>query len=230
MTCVSFADSGLKSIDKRLDMLPESLTFSKTFRSDNTCYSVNMTTDGRLIYGLTGGVEIWDTIDGKVKLSRNMKGCMHTMRQCGEHLYGAWANDNQLTVVRYDRQLNNREEIISIRCLTDMHSQIDVRYGKIVVVACNSKLIKLYTIDGVFVRNVRLIGCNSSYGVRLLMDGCVLVTDYGAGFVTKYQTDGSGSVVWRFDQVEGALGLDVDEWGLIYVCGNSIVYLLSPEG
>ena len=58
-----------------------------------------MTADGHLIYGLRGGVEIWDTIDGKVKYSRNMKGHMYDMKQYREHLYGAWIHCDQLTVV-----------------------------------------------------------------------------------------------------------------------------------
>ena len=62
------------------------------------------------------------------------------------------------------------------------------------------------------------------------MDGCVLVTDAGAGSVTKYLTDGNESVVWRCDQLELTMELDVDEWGLIYVRGNSAIYLLSPKG
>lgn len=230
MTGVSVAERGLTSIDKRLDMLPESLTFTKTLRSDNRCYSVNITADGHRISGSTGRVEIRDTIDGKVKFSRNMKGSMVDMKRYGDHLYGALLNDNQLAVVRYDTQLNNRKEVISIPYQTNKFSQIDVRYGTIAVVDYDNKLIQLYTTDGGFVGAVTLKGCNNPSCVRLLMDGCVLVTDYGPGSVTKYQTDGSGIVVWRCGQLQHALGLDVDEWGLIYICEKSTIYLISPEG
>ena len=230
--CVSFTDCGLTGIYKGLTMLPQSLTFTKTLPSYNGkyCYSVNMTADGHLICGLRGGVEIWDTIDGKVKYSRNMTGRMYDMKQSGKHLYGAWKYFNQLTVVRYDRRLNNREEITSIPYQTKEVSQIDVRYGNIAVIDYSNKLIKLYTIDGEFVKDVALKGRDDPCGARLLIDGCVLVSDYGAGSVTKYQTDSSGSVVWSCGQVQNPLGLDVDEWGLIYVAEDCKISVLSPKG
>ena len=105
-----------------------------------------------------------------------------------------------------------------------------MRYGNIAVVDYDNKLIKLYAINGEFVRDVILKGCNDPYAVRLLIDGCVLVTDHGPGYVTKYRTDSSESVVWKFDQVQDPLGLDVDEWGLIYVAEDCKISVLSPKG
>ena len=213
-------------------MLPESLTFTKTLHSgeDKGCYSVNMTADGHLICGLQGGVEIWNTREGKIKDYSIIEHHMFDVKQYGDQLYAAWKHDEQLTIVRYDRQLTNGEEVVSIPYYTNFVTKMDVRYGTIAVVYSKRKLVKLYTTDGEFVRDVKLIGCKAPYGVRLLMDGCVLVTDYCAGSVAKYQTDGSGRVVWRCAQLQRASGLDVDEWGIIYICGGTNIYVLSPKG
>ena len=225
-------------------MLPQSLAFVKALQSDydgdedddddnesGTClYSVSMTIDGHLICGLSGRVGIWDTNDGKLQHSTDVAGHMLDMKQYGDHLYGACLHDGQLTVVRYDRQLNNREEIVSIPYQANKLAQIDVRYGNIAVVNYDNKLINLYTMDREFVRDVKLRDGKPPRGVRLVMDSCVLVSNNCTGSVTKYQTDGSGGAVWRCTRLQGASALDVNEWGLIYVCGNSKIHLLSPEG
>ena len=225
-------------------MLPQSLAFVKALQSDydgdedddddnesGTClYSVSMTIDGHLICGLSGRVGIWDTNDGKLQHSTDVAGHMLDMKQYGDHLYGACLHDGQLTVVRYDRQLNNREEIVSIPYQANKLAQIDVRYGNIAVVNYDKKLINLYTIDGEFTRDIMLRDRQHPYGVRLLMDGCILVYDCDTGSVTKYRIDGSGSVVWKCAQLQRASGLDVDEWGIIYVCGKSAILLLSLNG
>ena len=197
-------------------------------------YSVSTSADGHLICGLSGRVEIWDTNDGKSKYSTGVDGNMHGMKQYGEYLYGACLQGNQLTVVRYDRNLTNREEIVSIPYRAKVVTNMDVRYGKIAIIDYDNKLIKLFSTEGEFLRDVMLRDSESPYGVHLLIDNCVLLSarsrDYGAGFVTKYQADGSGSVVWRSGQLQRPLGLDVDELGLIYVCGDFSIYVLSLKG
>ena len=136
------ADGGLTYFDRRLTMLPQSLAFMKALQSDydsndddnendTFLYSVSMTAGGHLSCGLSGRVEIWDKNDGKFPHSTNLDGHMSDMMQYGEHVCGEWVSDNQLTVVRYDRLLTNREEIVSILCQGNILSQIDVRYGNL---------------------------------------------------------------------------------------------------
>ena len=157
---------------------------------------------------------------------------MLDMKEYGDHLYGALHYDDQLTVVRYDRQLTNRDTVVSIPYKANKVS-IDVRYCKIAVTDWENKLIKLYTTDGEFLRDIQLKDAKRPWGVRLMKDDCILVSDCGAHSVTKYKTDGSGEIVWRCDdRLLSPAGLCVDEWGFIFVCRTIAkkIYLLSPQG
>ena len=188
---------------------------------------------------MNGKAEVWDPDKSEIKYSASVESHMNDtfdlfdMKEYGDHLYGAWKHDDQLTVVRYDRQLTNRDTVVSIPYKTNQLSQIDVRYREIVVTDWDNELIKLYSSDGEFVRDVQLKDAKQPYGVRLMKDDCVLVSDWEADSVTKYKTDGSGEIVWRCDdRLRYPTGLCVNEWGFIFVScytGDKI-YLLSPQG
>ena len=245
MTCCSLVPvhtvvGGFTSVSVACKMVPSAISYNSLRQTEGNYYfSVNLSADGHVICGMNGKAEVWDPDKSEIKYSASVESHMNDtfdlfdMKEYGDHLYGAWKHDDQLTVVRYDRQLTNREDVISIPYQTDNLSHIDVRYGNIAINDWDNKLIKLYTTDGEFLRDIQLKDAIHPWGVRLMKDNCVLVSDCDADSVTKYRTDGSGEIVWRFDdRLQSSAGLCVDEWGLVFVACNTAdkIYLLSPQG
>ena len=198
-------------------MVPSAITYNSLLQTEGGgYYSVNLSADGHVICGMRVKAEVWDPDKSEIKYSTSVEGDMFHMKEYGDHLYRALQHDDQLTVVRYDRQLTNREDVISIPYKA--FSQIDVRYGKIAVTDWDNELIELYTTDGEFVRDIHLKAAKFPRGVHLMKDDCVLVSDCDAHSVTKYRTDGSGEIVWRCDDsLQYPTGLCVDEWGFVFV-------------
>ena len=215
-------------------MVPSVITYNSLLRTKGKDYfSVNLSTSGHVICGLNGKVEIWDPEKSEIKYSTGVEGNMYDIKEYGNHLYGALKHDDQLTIVRYGRQLTTREDMVLISYKASLLSQIDVRYGKIAVTDWDNKLIELYTTGGEFVRDVQLNNVKRLRGVRLIKDDCLLVSDMESHSVTKYRTDGSGNIVWRRDdRLQSPAGICVNEWGFIFVCCNAgdKIYLLSPGG
>ena len=222
------------SVSMACKMVPSVITYSSQLKTGRECYySVNLSADGHVICGTMGKAEVWDADRSEIKHSTRVEGHMMDMNEYGDHLYRAWKYPNQLTVVRYDRQLTNREAIVSIPYKADPVSHIDVRYGSIAVTDYDNKLIKLYTTDGGFLRDIQLQDAQRPYGVHLMKDNCVLVYDFESNSLTKYRTDGSGDIVWRCDdRLLRPSGMCVNEWGLIFVCciNGEKIYLISPTG
>ena len=211
------------------------ITYNSILKTEGEYYySVNLSADGHLTCGMMGGkTEIWDADRSDIRYSTRVEGHIHDMMEYGDHLYGALHHCDQLTVLRYDRQLTNRESVISIPYKKDKLSHIDVKYGKIGVTDWDNKLIKLYTTDGEFVRDIQLKDAKQPYVVCLMKDNCVLLSDWKARSVTKYRTDGSGDIEWICeDWLRSPAGLCVDEWGFVFECWyfGDTIYLLSPRG
>ena len=215
-------------------MVPSLITCNSLLKTEGKYYySVNLSADGHVICGMNGKAEVWDAEKSEIKYSTRVAGHMFDMKEYGDHLYGALQQGDALTVVRYDRQLTNRDTILSITYKANSLSQIDVRYCKIAITDLDNKLIKLYTTDGEFMRDIQQKDAKHPYGVCLMKDDCVLVSDFEANSVTKYRIDGNGDIVWRCDdRLRKPNGLCVNEWGFVFVTCNAAgnICLLSPQG
>ena len=109
-------------------MVPSAITYNSLLQPEGgDYYSVNLSADGHVICGMDGKAEIWDPDKSEIKYSTSVEGDMFDMKEYGDHLCGALQQGDALTVVRYDRQLTNREDVISIPYKAYGLSQIDVR-------------------------------------------------------------------------------------------------------
>lgn len=225
----------LKIVDESLSLLPSTLIFEGHFQppNDNRCHSIRLSTNGDLICGKRQRVEIWKLDLSELKYSIDVDGHISDIKQYGDHMYGLRVYERNSTLIRYDMDLTNKEEITKYLYTGVEPSHIDIRYGLVAFIEWDSRKVRLHTIHGEFVREVVLKDRGGHpYGVRLLMDDCIIVSDYAIGTVCKYRTDGTNSIVWKCSRLKEPCALHIDEWGMIYVGSNTTgrIYILSSNG
>lgn len=98
----------------------------------------------------------------------------------------------------------------------------------------DKRQLRVYNISGNHLYNINLTGMKSPYGVHILPDNTVLVTDCGVGGdLRKYPLKADAEPIWILADLDYPTGVTSDESGHIYVkCskGKKKIKFISTQG
>ena len=138
---------------------------------------------------------------------------------------------------KYGMNSKSIEMLFSFPQKSDYASFLSVSAQYIAVIDKDNNNIKLYNRSLASVSTMQLSGLKRIGNLLFLPGGCLLVTghDNVKDMIKKYSMvseEEEPVLIWSCDQVPYAVGLTVDERGLIYVSGgeNKTINILSAEG
>ena len=156
----------------------------------------------------------------------------------GEAFFSSMPRTEEIVkVYKYDINTKMSEMLFSYQQKSDLPSLFSVSAQYIAVTDKDNNRLNLYNRRSEVVTNKKLSGLKMIYNLLFMPDGCFLVTgwDNGKYTINKYSRASEEEepvLIWSCDQVPDAVGVAVDERGLIYVSGleNKTIYILSAEG
>ena len=154
----------------------------------------------------------------------------------GEVFISSW-DEETVKVYKYDMNRQRSEILFSFPQKSSEASFLSVSAQYIAVIDKDNYNIKLYNRISSSVSTKQLLGLKVVFNLLFLPDGCLLMTghDNVKCMINKYSIvseEEEPVLIWSCDQVPYAVGVTVDERGLIYVSGaeNKTLYILSAEG
>lgn len=212
---------------------PSSLTFYIREKNPTVhCSTACWTEDGHFLCGRDSLMEVRHC--DNVNVLKNLKTsnangvALHKQGFLALH----WANGKNY-IILYSLELKFMKLFGEFFRTTDKYSLLSSSDKQVVAVDPDHKQLKVYNINGDNLYDMKLVGMMRPWGVHLLPDGCVLVTDFLAGSLKKYKLkSGSSEPLWVCRELESPVGISTDFAGLIYVASftGKKIYVISHYG
>ena len=162
--------------------------------------------------------------------------CVRSVGNCDVALLIDNDNDDREVKVSFDRSSlgSSTTTLCEVEQKTNNLSHISVSDQHIAVCDNKAKGVIIFGVDGTRIMSVGLGELTRPWGVSLLDDLTVLVTDYSTnnGSLYKYRLEPDRKPAWQCKNLVSPTGICVDRDGYIYVASNAgkRIYLISPQG
>ena len=162
--------------------------------------------------------------------------CVRSVRNCDVALLLDNVNNDREVRVSFDRSSlgSSTTTLCEVEQKTNNLSHISVSDQHVAVCDNKAKGVIIFGLDGTRIMSVGLGELTRPWGVSLLDDLTVLVTDYSTnnGSLYKYRLEPDRKPAWQCKNLVSPTGICVDRDGYIYVASNAgkRIYLISPQG
>ena len=192
---------------------------------------------GDILLGCADGIKIYSRQSGEVAHVVSYPAARVTEYK-GEVFLSSWhSSEKTVTVYKYDMNSKRSEMLFSFPQKSNLAYFLSVSAQYIAVIGKDNQNVKLHNRISSSVSTMQLPGLKVINNILFLPDGCLLLTGWdGVMFIINEYSivseEDEPVLIWSCDQVPYAVGLAVDERGLIYVGGakNKTFYILSAEG
>ena len=161
--------------------------------------------------------------------------CVRSVRNCDVALLLDNVNNDREVRVSFDRSSlgSSTTTLCEVEQKTNNLSHISVSDQHIAVCDRKAKEVIIFGVDGTRILTVGSGKLKSPWGVLLLDDLTVLITNWeNNDSLYKYRLEPDSKPVWQCKNLVSPTGICVDRDGYIYVASNAgkRIYLISPQG